>query len=369
MESNLYCIGCGVKLQSENEQAKGYIPSSAIGRENALCRRCFQLRHYNKNEEVSLEDEDFLHMVSEINKTDSLVIHVVDLFDIEGTLLQSLHRIVGNQSIILMANKIDLLPKSTNSTKLIHWIRKKSKEAGLKIEEVLLISASTGLGIEEAAMTMEEKREGKDIYVVGVTNVGKSTFINQLIERSLGEKESITTSYFPGTTLGFISIPLDENTALIDTPGIVNQQQIAHYVSQEDLKIITPKKEVKSRIYQLNNKQTLFIGGLVRMDFVKGERQSFVCFFSNGLPIHRTKLEKAEELFANQQGGLLAPPNQTSQALLPAFTKQSYRITEPYTDIVIAGLGWITVLNGEATIDIHCPKGVSVHLRPSVHRK
>src|SRR5699024_216997 len=295
--------------------------------------------------------------------------HVVDLFDIEGTLLQSLHRIVGNQSIILMANKVDLLPKSTNSTKLIHWIRKKSKEAGLKIEEVLLISASTGLGIEEAAMTMEEKREGKDIYVVGVTNVGKSTFINQLIERSLGEKESITTSYFPGTTLGFISIPLDENTALIDTPGIVNQQQIAHYVSQEDLKIITPKKEVKSRIYQLNNKQTLFIGGLVQMDFVKGERQSFVCFFSNGLPIHRTKLEKAEELFANQQGSLLAPPNQTSPALLPAFTKQSYRITEPYTDIVIAGLGWITVLNGEATIDIRCPKGVSVHLRPSVHRK
>src|SRR5699024_7480371 len=369
MESNLHCIGCGVKLQSNDEKAKGYVPSSAMGKENILCRRCFQLRHYNKNEAVSLDGEDFLNMVSEINKTDSLVVHVVDLFDIEGTLLKSLHRIVGNQPIILVANKIDLLPKSTNSTKLVHWIRKKAKEARLKVEEVLLISASTGHGIEETAMIMEESREGKDIYVVGVTNVGKSTFINQLIERSLGEKESITTSYFPGTTLGFISIPLDENTALIDTPGIVNQQQIAHYVSQKDLKTITPKKEVKSRIYQLNQEQTLFIGGLVRMDFVKGERQSFVCFFSNVLPIHRTKLEKADNLFEHQQGELLAPPSPDSQKLLPAFTKQSYRISEPYTDIVIAGLGWITVLNGEATIDIHCPKGVSVHLLPSVHRK
>src|SRR5699024_7491453 len=100
----------------------------------------------------------------------------------------------------------------------------------------------------------------------------------------------------------------------------------------------------------------LFIGGLVRMDFVKRERQSFVCFFSNGLPIHRTKLEKADNLFEHQQGELLAPPSPDSQNLLPAFTKQSYRITEPYTEIVIAVLGWITVLNGEATIDINSLK-------------
>src|SRR5699024_12573692 len=115
-------------------QSLNYITSLDNRIENKLCRNCRQIKHYNKNEEVTDEDEDFLHMVSEINKTDRLVVHVVDLFDIEGTLLQSLHRIVGNQSIILMANKIDLLPKSTNSTKLVHWIRKTAKEARRKVE-------------------------------------------------------------------------------------------------------------------------------------------------------------------------------------------------------------------------------------------
>src|SRR5699024_8148656 len=108
MESNLHCIGCGVKLQSNDEKVKGYVPSSAMGKENILCRRCFQLRHDNKNEAVSLDGEDFLNIMIENNKTDSLVFNVVKLYDIQRTLLKSLHQIVGNQPIILVTNKIDL---------------------------------------------------------------------------------------------------------------------------------------------------------------------------------------------------------------------------------------------------------------------
>src|SRR5699024_5506670 len=114
----------------------------------------------------------------------------------------------------------------------------------------------------------------KDVYIVGTTNVGKSTFINRLIKRTTGENDIITTSYFPGTTLGFIQIPLDDHTSLIDTPGIVNKQQMAHFMSKNDLKLITPDKELKPKIYQLHSQQTLFIGGLARLDFIKGERQS-----------------------------------------------------------------------------------------------
>src|SRR5699024_11295710 len=106
---------------------------------------------------------------------------------------------------------------------------------------------------------------------VGTTNVGKSTFINRLINQSTGLKEVITTSYFPGTTLGFIEIPLDEQTTMIDTPGIVNEKQMTHYVSKNNLIIITPTKEVKHRVYQLNAKQTLIFGGLARLDVLKLE--------------------------------------------------------------------------------------------------
>src|SRR5699024_4800193 len=115
---------------------------------------------------------------------------------------------------------------------------------------------------------------------------------------------AITTSYFPGTTLGFIEVPLDDHSALIDTPGIMNSEQMAHYVSKQDLKIITPKKEIKARNYQLNSEQSLFFGGLGRFDFIKGNKQTFVCYFSNDLPIHRTKLEKADALYEKQKGEL-----------------------------------------------------------------
>src|SRR5699024_10820143 len=222
-----------------------------------------------------------------------------------------------------------------------------------------------GFQLDNVAVRMEELRKNKDIYVVGVTNVGKSTFINRFIERSLGEKEAITTSYFPGTTLGFIEIPLDKHSALIDTPAIINSSQIAHYVSKKDLKTITPKKEIKSRNYQLNTKQTLFFGGLLRMDFVKGDRQTFVCYFSNELPIHRTKLENADQLYEKNIGKLLSPPDEETLASLPALTKKSYRIDKPNTDIVFPGLGWITILKGNVTIEAHSPKGVNISIRES----
>lgn len=365
METDLICMGCGVPLQTEDEDKLGYIPKSKLGDSDLVCKRCFQLRHYNKQESVSLDSDDFLKLVSKISQTDSLVVHLIDIFDVEGTLLKSLPRIVGKNPILLVGNKFDLLPKSTNQNKLKNWLAKIAKDTGIKVLDVYLISSQKGHHLDELAMRMETERKNKDIYVVGVTNVGKSTFINQFIKRSTGIKEAITTSYYPGTTLGFIHIPLDDKSALIDTPGIMNKNQMAHYVSKNDLKVITPKKEIKPRNYQLNSGQTLFIGGLVRLDFVKGDRQTFVCYFANDLIIHRTKLEKADSLFENQLGKLLSPPDEETLKILPPLVKQSYRIHERYTDIVFPGLGWITMINGNATIDVHSPKGIATSIRKS----
>src|SRR5699024_6800164 len=97
-----------------------------------------------------------------------------------------------------------------------------------------------------------------------------------------------------------IEIPLDDSAFLIDTPGIVNKQQMAHYVSKRDLRVITPSKEVKPRGFQLHDQQTLFFGGLARLDFIKGDKQTFVCYFSQQLFIHRTKLTHADSLYKNQ---------------------------------------------------------------------
>jgi len=369
MEEHLYCQGCGVQIQSEQPKEIGYIPESALSQETVLCQRCFRLKHYNETQDVSMSDDDFLRMVSDIRNTKGLVVHMIDIFDVHGSLLTNLSRIVGEKPIILVGNKLDLLPKSTNLRKLSQWLRSMARGIGVKVKDVCLVSSKKGHGIQELATTIDQYRNSQDVYVVGTTNVGKSTFINRLIDESTGEKNVITTSYFPGTTLGFIEIPLDDDTHLIDTPGIVNQRQMIHYLSKKDLKIITPTKEIKPRGYQLNQQQTLFIGGLARMDFIKGDRETFVCYFANDLPIHRTKTDHADDLYDRQVGELLTPPNKTTMKKLPPLTEHTFRIEEGQMDVVFPGLGWMTLVGGDVTITVYSPKDVAVSIRKSFIKK
>ncbi|KGP73125.1 ribosome biogenesis GTPase YqeH [Pontibacillus yanchengensis] len=362
----IICQGCGAEIQTHDPSAVGYAPSSALNREEVICQRCFRLKHYNEVQDVDLTNDDFLDMLNQIGEANGIIVKIIDIFDFNGSFIQGLPRFTGDKPILLVGNKVDLLPKSVNPNKVMQWMRKSAKDQGLKVSDVFLVSSKTGQGMNEVAQKMDQMRKGNDVYVVGCTNVGKSTFINHLIHQSTGEKEAITTSYFPGTTLGFIDIPLDENSSLFDTPGIINHHQMAHYVSDQDLKVITPKKEIKPRNYQLNPEQTLYFGGLARLDFEKGDRHSFVCYFSNELMIHRTKLEKADELYQNHVGEILVPPNEITLAKLPPLKPQSFYIEEGKTDIVFSGLGWVTVPEGGITVTAYSPAGVRVSLRPSL---
>lgn len=101
--------------------------------------------------------------------------------------------------------------------------------------------------MQEVVEAIEEYRNGQDVYVVGCTNVGKSTFINRIIKQATGEGEVITTSHFPGTTLDMIGIPLDDGSALFDTPGIINHHQMAHHIDSSELKYIMPKKKLNQK--------------------------------------------------------------------------------------------------------------------------
>ena len=360
----LKCIGCGATIQTINSKEIGYTPKSSIekmDRQFIYCQRCFKLKHYNEVQDVSLTSDDFLKILQKVGESDALVINIVDIFDFSG-----ISRHINGNDILLVGNKVDLLPKSVNKTKLNHWMRRSLKEIGLKPLDVALVSAAKGLGIDELMEMIEKYRKGRDVYIVGCTNVGKSTLVNRIIKRFTEERDDvITTSHFPGTTLDIIEIPLDEKTSIIDTPGIINEHQLAHYVSPKVLKEITPKKEIKAGVYQLNPKQTLFIGGLARMDFVKGERTSFITHFSNALHIHRTKLEKADSLWQTQAGNVLKPIVETSNGVA-AMEKHVYHIGKEKTDLVISGLGWITLMGAGQEITVYAPKGVGVLVRPSL---
>ncbi len=254
-----HCIGCGTQIQTEDSKAPGFAPASALEKEEIICKRCFRLKNYNELQPVALTDDDFLRILNGLGTQKGLIVKIVDIFDFNGSWLPGLHRFVGNNPVLLIANKVDLLPKSINPKKVVNWLRQEAKQLGLKPIDVLLVSAHKGTGIEEAMTKIEEYRRGEDVYVVGCTNVGKSTFINRIIKQATGQGDIITTSYFPGTTLDMIEIPLDDKKAIFDTPGIINHHQMAHYIDPSELKYIMPKKEIKPKTFQLNAEQTLFM--------------------------------------------------------------------------------------------------------------
>ncbi|MGM0900156.1 MAG: ribosome biogenesis GTPase YqeH [Bacillota bacterium] len=365
-DQQIVCTGCGVKIQTGEPEQLGYAPSSSLEKEVVVCQRCFRLKHYNEVQDVSLTDDDFLKILNGIGQKDALIVKIVDIFDFNGSWLPGIQRFAGNNPVILIGNKADLVPKSVNQNKLIDWMKKESKDLGLVPKDVFLVSAAKGKNISEAAAAIDEYRNGKDVYVVGCTNVGKSTFINRIIKEVTGEGDVITTSHFPGTTLDTIQIPLDDGKSLIDTPGIINHHQMAHFVDKRDLKFITPKKEIKPKVYQLNEEQTLFFGGLARFDYLSGGRRSFTCYLSNELNIHRTKLEKANELYKNHVGEMLTPPREEQLNEFPELVRYEFTIKEPKTDIVFSGLGWMTVNEAGAKVAAHVPKGVQVMLRKSL---
>ncbi|WP_428909197.1 ribosome biogenesis GTPase YqeH [Niallia sp. Krafla_26] len=366
MSEQYSCFGCGVHIQTENPNDLGYAPVSALQKEEIICQRCFRLKHYNEVQDVSLTDDDFLRILNGIGKSDALIVKIVDIFDFNGSWLPGLHRFTGNNKVILIGNKVDLLPKSVKPNKLINWMKHEAKQLGLRPVDVFLVSAAKGSFMQEVTEAIEHYRNGKDVYIVGCTNVGKSTFVNRILKEITGEGDVITTSHFPGTTLDTIEIPLSDGKALVDTPGIINHHQMAHYVDKRDLKVITPKKEIKPKVYQLNEEQTLFFGGLARFDYIKGGRRSFSCYFSNEITIHRTKLDKADDLYQNHVGELLTPPRMEDVESFPELVRHTFTIKEGKTDIVFSGLGWITVNEPGAQVAAYVPKGVSVLIRKSL---
>lgn len=361
------CAGCGVVLQTDSEHQPGYVPASALKRERIICQRCFKLTHYNEVMPIEMSDDHFRQLLASIGQTEGLVVKIVDIFDVDGSWISGIQRFVGKNPILLVANKVDLLPRNMNFNRLRNWLQQSAKENGLKPIDILFCSAKNNLNIEGLMEAIERYRSGHDVFIVGMTNVGKSSLINQILKQTgVDHEDLLTTSPFPGTTLNMIEIPLEDGHALYDTPGIVNRKQMVHHISTNELKVISPNKPIKPRVYQLNEGQTLFFGGLARLDFQQGQKQSFVCYVSNLLQIHRTKLEKADEIYRRHLGGMLQPPGDETMKRWKPLVKTTYKIGPQPTDIVFSGLGWVTLKGNGAVVEVHVPQGVSVSVRKAL---
>ena len=353
------CFGCGAILQNSDENKPGYVPLKTIDREGLLCQRCFKLKHYHQNLAAHVSDQDYLTILDQISASDALVVYIVDLFDLNASLIPGIMRHINYNDILVLANKRDLLPKSLNDNRLSNYVRHTLKLEGVKVLDVIITSAKKAYRFDDIFDTIDTLRKGRDVYVTGMSNVGKSTFINALLKHYSDETRTITVSEFPGTTLDLIQIPLDAHSSLYDTPGIINTRSLTYIVDDSQLKLIIPQNEIKPVTYQLNSGQSLYFEGFARFDYLKGEKKGITCYMSQRIKIHRCKLEKADELYDNHQQ--LKETIADIESIKDMKTLE-FSLKNGKKEIVIEGLGFIS-LKAPAVVRVKVPKSVDVIIR------
>ena len=329
-----YCIGCGVKLQDENMTELGYTTSM----ENDICSRCFRMKNYGEYQVVTKSNDEYIEILKSVNETKDLVIYMVDLLNVSKDI--NLIREYFDNKVLLVLNKRDLLPKSIKDEKIIEYFKRQNFD----FQDIIIVSPKKNYNIDELLLKIKKYKTSKNVYVVGHTNVGKSTLINTLMKNYSEFDSELTISPLPSTTLNKITIKLSDDLMLIDTPGLVDQGNIVNYVDSDLLKKISPKKEIKPKTYQLREGQCLVVGDIFRVDYVEGDRNSFTIFASNELKIKRHNMNKHEAL----------------KDLFKHEIEVGY-----HQDVVVNGLGFIKIVE-KAKISVYLNKDVEVFVRDSL---
>ena len=365
---DIKCMGCGAIIQTKDEAKAGYIEKSVLEKhhEEFYCKRCYSLRHYAKNNKVEIDEDLLKSEIEMIKKDKGLICLVADSFDFEGTIHPKINELLDSNNILLVLNKYDLYIEDLNLNKLIAYLRSYLKKNNIKIKDLILVSAKKELGIDELIQKINELRKGKNVYFVGMSNVGKSTIINKIISSYTGDNDVITVSNTLNTTLANIYIPLDKNSYIVDTPGIINHNNLVYYLEEETLKVVTPTNYIRPKNYQLEPLQTLFIGGFLRIDFLSGKKSSFTCYFSDRLVIHRTKLENADSFYQEHLDDILLYPNANERTSLGQIHTRKV-VLKPgiKTDISYAGLGFLSIA-GEGEVSISYYSKIKLVIRKAI---
>ena len=165
-------------------------------------------------------------------KTKKQIIEDLKLIDVVVEILDAripissrnpdIEQITRKKDKLIVLNKCDLADEKQNN----NWVAKFKKD-GI---EAVLVNSNNGDGINTAIKKIEEiyksrqekyankGRIGKSIRVmiVGIPNVGKSSFINRLTK-----KNSATVGNKPGVTRQKQWIRINQSIELMDTPGVL----------------------------------------------------------------------------------------------------------------------------------------------------
>ena len=326
-----YCAGCGVLLQNDNISLEGYVNNL----DNDICQRCFRMKNYGEYQVVTKSNEEFIEILKDVNKTDDLVLHIVDLLNLDQD-LSEIRKYISNK-MLLVLNKKDALPKSVKDEKILNYI----KELELDYVDMVVISANKNYNIDLLMKKINEHKTSNKVYAVGRTNTGKSTLINRLIHDYSENSSELTISPLPSTTLNMVAIDMNKDLTLIDTPGLIDRGNVSNYLEGNEVKKLVSKKEIKPKTYQIRKGQCLIIENIIRIDYVEGVRNSFTVYVPNGIKVKKM--------------------NALKQKRLLDLSKTTFELGYK-EDVVINGLGWVKIVD-KAKLNVYIDKNVEVFTR------
>ena len=282
---NKYCCGCGVLLQCEEPYEDGYVYPTHF-EETVMCRRCFRLKHYGEYKVTNKSNAFYKTIIKDIFRQQELVLHIVDIFNMGN--IDYIYSKVFSPAILVIS-KYDIFPKSVNEEKLISYFKNKYP----RYKEVITISSEKNYHMDELFKLINKYKCSNEVYVLGNTNAGKSSFINKMIKNYTDKNNFLVTSYMPATTLNVISIKINDDLTLLDTPGIVDDGNIVTHLDEEIVKLITIKNEIKPRIYQVKEPTSLILDKIGRINIMNESNISI--YVSNNVDIDKASFSKNDK--------------------------------------------------------------------------
>ena len=243
------CFGCGAKLQYSNKDAKGYVPENKLN-DAKYCMRCFKLMHYGVNisDAVPKRVEEILYLV---NSDDKFTIFMCDFLSLSDKIINIYNKIKGKK--LLLVSKIDVIPKDIKIDNIRKYIMN-----NYKVNNVRFVSSVNGYGIDSLINYLITNNI-RESYILGETNSGKSTLINNILDAFDSKLTKTTISSSKNTTLDFIRLNVNNNLTIIDSPGFVT----------DSYEVNCPlKKVIKPLTYQMKEGEVLKIDKFyIRFDY------------------------------------------------------------------------------------------------------
>lgn len=283
---NKICYGCGVTLQSVDEKGQGYVPEKKI-QDAKYCMRCFRMTNYGENSVVETP-KDVKEIINKVNKDVRFVLFLVDYLNINDEIIKIFSSIKKRK--VLIVNKCELLPKSIKRSRIEEYLKDY-----YKIKDPIILKGGKNNREVSKILKYLEDNNIKETYILGLSNSGKSSLINNMMDILKSDMAKITVNKKANTTLDFIRVNINNRLLLIDSPGFILNKSLNHDTSSKNITAYSMQMKICETVGLLDNEYFLkFDGNTPIVLYTNAENKSVIKKYYKAAPglTHTIKIEK-----------------------------------------------------------------------------